>query len=487
MALRDAREFIDALEKAGQLQRIQKEVDWNLEAGAILRRCNEKGYPAPFIEKVKGYPEGYRLVGGLLGGSGSDKPFRRVAVAMGMDANTPTRDLIEEVIERTRNPVKPVIVDTGPCKENILLGKDVDLLKFPVPMIHMGDGGRFIGTWAAHITRDPDSGWVNWGMYRALVLTRTKMAGILNYFRHGGTHYYQKYQPRNVPMPIAVAITPPPLCDFVSASCFPAFVNEVDMAGSLRKQPVELVKCETNELYVPASSEIVIEAHVMPDDKAEEGPFGEYTGYRVAERTSKERIVYRVDAITFRNNPILAFSCMGMPIDESDVCGAVSGTAIYTADFRNKGYPIRGVYIPPWATDSIIISTKKPYGQYVNELAAGVWSNPSGRCLTTIIVVEDTVDPFNLYEVYHDLVFRCHPMKGIRKVEGASCSQLTPFLSGYERYYCMGAGVIYDCTAPNDWAFPPIEARFTNPAMYPREVQEKVLTNWTEYGYKAQE
>lgn len=485
MALKDAREFIEVLEKVGELQRIKKEVDWNLEAGAILRRCNEEGYPAPFLEKVKDYPSGYRLVGGLLGGSGKAKPFRRVAVGMEMDPDTSTQALIEEIIERTKNPIKPIVVKTGPCKENILLGKDIDLLRFPVPIIHLGDGGRFIATWHATITQDPDSGWVNWGMYRAEVLTRTKMAGFLLFFRHGGYHFYQKYVPRNQPMPIAVAITPPPLCDFASAMGFPTFVNEVDMAGALRKQPVELVKCETNDLYVPADSEIVIEAHVMPGDKVEEGPFGEYTGYRVSERTSKERIVYRVDAITFRNDPILAFSCMGMPIDESAVCGSLAYSAIYTADFRARGYPIRGVFVPPWAWNSIIISTKKPFGQYVNELASAVWCNPPGREIHVVIVVEDTVDPFDLHAVYHDLVYRCHPIKGIHKIEGGPVSPLSPYLSGYERYHGLGAGVIYDCTAPNDWPFPPREVRFTNPLMYPDEIQQKVLKRWKQYGYKT--
>ena len=485
MAIKDVREFIDRLEDAGELIKIKKEVDWNLEAGAILRKCNETGLPAPFFEKVKDYPKGYRLAGGLLGGSGREHPFRRFAIAMEMDPDTSTEDLVEEIVRRTKTPIKPNIVESGPCKENILLGDDVDLLRFPIPMIHMGDGGRFMATWHITVTKDPDSGWVNWGMYRAEMITPTKMAGMLLFFRHGGYVYYQKHEPRNEPMPIAVAIGPPPLCGFSSVMCCPAFTDEADMAGALRKEPVNLVKCETSDLYVPADSEIVIEATIMPYDRLEEGPFGEYTGYRVSERTPRERILYRVNAITFRNDPILTFSNMGMPIDESAVCGSLSYSAIYTEDFRSRGYPIRGVFVPPWSWNSIIISTKKPFGQYVNELASAVWCNPPGREIHVVIVVEETVNPFDLYEVYHDLVFRCHPIKGIHKVEGGPVSPLSPYLSAYERYHGLGAGVIYDCTTPNDWPFPPREVRFTNPLMYPEEIQKKVLETWEEYGYKT--
>jgi 4-hydroxy-3-polyprenylbenzoate decarboxylase len=485
MAHMDVREFADRLEQAGEVVRIKQEVDWNLEAGAILRRCNETGSPAPFIEKVKGYPEGYRMFGGLLGGSGRENPFRRVAVAMEMDPDTPAEDLVEEIIARTQTPIKPVIVDTGPCKENILKGKDVDLLKFPAPMVHHGDGGRFIATWHVSVTKDPDSDWVNWGVYRGEVLTRTKMSGQLLFFRHGGYSYYLKHEPKNETMKIATAIGPPPLCSFSAVMGCPTFVSEQDVAGGLGKEPVKLVKCETSDIYVPADSEIVIESTVMPHERVEEGPFGEYTGYRVSERTPRERILYHVDAITFRNDPIMTYSCMGMPIDESAVCGSLSYSAVYTEDFRKRGYPIRGVFLPPWAWNSIIISTKKPFGQYVNELASAVWANPPGREVHVIIVVEETVNPFDLYEVYHDLVFRCHPIRGIHKVEGGPVSPLSPYLSAYERYHGLGAGVIYDCTAANDWPFPPREVRFTNPLMYPEEIQEKVLGNWEAYGYRT--
>jgi 4-hydroxy-3-polyprenylbenzoate decarboxylase len=142
------------LEKEGEAIRIEEGVDWNLEAGAILRRSAEAGLPAVLFQKIKGYPKGYRLFGG-----GAAK-FKRMAIAMGMSPDTPPKELMEEYLKRKQQPIKPVVVKDGPCKENIQIGDKVDLLKFPVPMIHAGDGGRFIGAWHATITKDSQTGWI---------------------------------------------------------------------------------------------------------------------------------------------------------------------------------------------------------------------------------------------------------------------------------------------------------------------------------------
>ena len=128
----------------------------------MLRRSAEAGLPAPFFQKVKDYPRGYRLFGG-----GAAK-FSRIAIAMDMDPNTPVKELMEEYLRR-KQPIKPILVNDGPCKENIHIGDEVNLLGFPVPMVHDGDGGRYIGTWHLTISKDFDSDWVNWGMYRHML------------------------------------------------------------------------------------------------------------------------------------------------------------------------------------------------------------------------------------------------------------------------------------------------------------------------------
>ncbi|TAJ97310.1 UbiD family decarboxylase, partial [bacterium] len=167
MAMHDLRDFLDLLEKHGELQHIQEEVDWNLEMGAVTRRCYDLGAPAALFEKVKGYPKGYRALGAPLGPSKTPghSLFARTALALGLGPDASVKEIMASYLKRKERPIKPILVKSGPCKENILQGKEVDLLKFPSPLIHSGDGGRYIGTWHTVITKDPDSSWVNWGMY----------------------------------------------------------------------------------------------------------------------------------------------------------------------------------------------------------------------------------------------------------------------------------------------------------------------------------
>ncbi len=483
MAFQDVREFIEALESHGELKRIKQAVDWDVEAGAILRRCSEIGAPAPFFENIKEYPKGFnRLVGGLMAGSRKGD-FRRVAIAMGLNPDIGTADLIEETVKRLNNPIKPIVVKTGPCKQNIMKGDDIDPFIFPVPIIHKGDGGRFIASWHTVVTKDLDSEWVNWGMYRSQIVTKRKLTLQVGTYRHLGMMYYLKYEPRKVPMPVAIAIGTDPLVAMATVTDLPPYKSEVDVAGGLRKEPVSLVKCETNDLYVPANSEIVIEGRCMPGERAEEGPHGEYTGYRVSERGTVERPLMRVDAITFRNNPIMTFSNMGMPIDDSHTTASLTQSAALLQGLREKGLPVKGLFVPPWGPWGLtIVSTRKPYAYVVHEIGAAIWSHPVGRVNHYFIALDETADPYDARSVLHEITFKCHPVRGIRKQEGGPGAVLDPYLTAYERHFNLGACVTLDCTAPFDWEFPPIESRFTNPHLYPEDMQKKVVSNWKKYG-----
>ncbi|MBW1839817.1 MAG: UbiD family decarboxylase [Deltaproteobacteria bacterium] len=168
MPYQDLREWISALEKEGEIKRVEKEVDWDLEVGAITRRVYDLGAPAPLFEKIKGYPKGYRILSAPIGLSARNK-YARLALALDMPADSTIRDLTEEYIRRKKNPIPPVEVKEGPCQENVYLGEEVDLYKFPAPMVHEGDGGRYLSTWHTVISKDPDSGWVNYGMYRQMI------------------------------------------------------------------------------------------------------------------------------------------------------------------------------------------------------------------------------------------------------------------------------------------------------------------------------
>jgi len=201
MIFYDLREYIDYLDREGEIVHVKKEVDWNLEVGAIIRRSYDLKAPAPLFEKIRGYPPGYRILGAPLGTSSRQNAyFSRLAISLDMPPEATYEQIVKEYNQRCSRLIPPKFVETGPCKENILLGDDVDLLKLPVPLIHEGDGGRYLGTWHLVITRDPETDWVNWGMYRLMVVDGKTMACQIRPDQHIGLHYHQKYEVINQPM-----------------------------------------------------------------------------------------------------------------------------------------------------------------------------------------------------------------------------------------------------------------------------------------------
>ena len=475
MPFKDVREFISRLEKEGEAQRIDEEVDWNLEAGAMLRRCHELGLPAPFFQKVKGYPEGYRLFGGSL------SKFRRLAIAMGMDADTPPRELMEEYLRRKQQAKKPVLVNDGPCKENIHVGDEVNLLEFPALMMHGGDGGRYLGTFHLIVTKDLDSDWVNWGMYRHMLHNKNTLGIMAESHSHLGMMYRQGYEPRNKPMEVAIAIGVEPISSFCAASALSYGVSEVDIAGGIRGAPVELIKCETVDLAVPATAEIVIEGEIRPHERMDEGPFGEFTGYVVSSK--QPRPVIHVKAVTHRNNPILTMSCVGIPVDDNVIQSLVKGAESLEA-LRARGLPVTGVSVFSEASNFLAVVAVKPhYSRVAEDIAHVIWGSRMGHSTPYIMVVDDDVDPFNMAQVLHALVTKCHPYRGIVRLESSPTTSLIPFLNHHERQYRLGAKVYFDCTWPLDWDPSDVPKRVSFRDSYPAEIQEKALAKWRKYGY----
>lgn len=476
---KDNREFMKALEANDDLVTIQQEVDWDLEMGAIVRRVCERKSAAPYFKKIKDYP-GFEAFGAPLA------TYKRLAISMGMKANASVPEISDEYVKRTTgDPIKPVILDKkkAPCKENIWLDKDADLFKLPGPMVHGGDGGRYLATWHFVVSKDPDTGFVNWGMYRQSVFDEKTMVGPVLPFSDMGKMFYGKYVPKNKPMPFATVIGCDPLAGV--AACAPSPIPEDEFTGMLMGAPVELVKCETNDLYVPAHAEIIIEGDVIPNVWIEEAPFGEYTGYRTSPR--EPRTVYRVKAITFRNNPILTVSNMGVPTDEGQLLRSFSLGLEMRKLLESQGIPITGVFMWPESTHHlVVVGTKVAYSGIATQIANLVFGSKLSPWFHMVVVVDDKTDIYNKDEVIHDLCTKCHPIRGIRKYEQATGTPLYPFADPDDRKWSRGAQVLFDCTFPLDWpkGMVPIKVNFNNPDVYPREIQEKVLTNWKSYGFK---
>lgn len=472
---RDLRDFLAALRAEGELHTVSAEVDWDLEIGAITRLGIERGLPAMLFEHIKGYPEGYRVLANLLTAT---KPVKqgRLALGLGLPKDTPPSELIDEFGRRMKDRVAPREVTDGPCKRNVVLGDEVDLLRFPVPLLHAGDGGRYIGTWHLTISEDPDTGWVNWGIYRHMIHSRNSMSILSFPPQHGGQHY-AKYEARDEPMPIAIAIGTDPVCSIAADTQLPAGEDEASLAGALRGEPVELVKCETNDLYVPAGSELVVEGFVRPHERKLDGPFGEYTGYLGRDPVNVP--IIDVSCVTYRDDPILTVSNMGKPWDEAGVISSIAVSAIVAADLRRKNIDCTAVYCPP-PDFGVIIAVRPQYVGYAHTVASAVWGSKVGIHRPFVIVVEDDVDVTDLEDVYWCLVTRMNPERNIHVFRNTPGHSLFPFLTQAEREARRGSRVLMDATFPTDEE-PPLVLDFEHG--WPPEVRQKVLDRWQEYGF----
>jgi 4-hydroxy-3-polyprenylbenzoate decarboxylase len=481
MAFKDLREFIAALQGYGLAVDIKQDVHWNLEVGAITRRVNELGAPSPLFSKITGYPDGYRIFGAPI------NTWPKAAVALGLDPDVGAEGVCTYLRKKMGERIKPVVLDRrdAPCKENIVMGDDVDVRKFPAPVSHDGDGGRYISTWHCNVTRDPETGWVNWGMYRSMIASKNTLTGVVRPTIHMGYHYFRHYKKKKMDMPFAIAIGPEPVSAFMACSKPPAGVDEVEIAGALRGQPVELVKCETNDLQVPATSEIVFEGVISATEKDFEGPFGEWTGYSANVRD--ERPIYKINCITYRNDPILTYSCTGTPTDESGLVIGAWRSAELTDVLEKEGIPVTGVYYPPeCAVFLAVVGMKSSVMKSANiaqRISSRIFGSEIGNNLPYIIVVDEDVDIYNLNDVMHAFVTKCHPYRGITRLEHATGFSFMPFLNGQERLLGIGAKAYFDCTWPLQWdPITEIPPKTSFRTRYPREVQEHVLANWESYG-----
>jgi len=475
MIFKDLRQFIDALERTGDLVRIKQEVDWDLEAAAITARSCEIQGPAPFFERLKDYPEGGRLFGAPLA------TYRRLAIALGFDPNISVKELMTEYERRIKRPVKPIIVKDGPCNENRMLGTDVDLYRFPAPMVHNGDGGRYVGTWHIVVTKDPDSEWINWGMYRLMIHNKRNLVGLLMPFQHLGSILYSKYIPKRLPMPFAVVLGASPLCSLVAGVSFKKGESEVDYAGGLSQEPIQLIKCETNDLLVPAYAEIVIEGEILPNVKLPEGPFGEFPGYRTGGSNLSPAL--QVKAITYRNNPIICMCTEGIGITDR-IGPSIAGAIEIKNRLLRHGINVVDVHMPPEMMSLVaVVSVKAKQANIASKIMDVVHKHRT--LVPKIIIVDEDIDIFNLAEVAHAFATRCHPSRGTTISPEREGWTLFPYLSPQERAERKVTGVIYDCTWPPDWTRErDIPVRLSFGQSFPKELQDKVISKWNSYGFK---
>jgi len=493
MACQDLRGWIKQLEQAGELKKIRAEVDWNLELGGITRRVfNEQG-PALLFEDIKGYRQG-RCSKLFVGGLATPK---RLSLSLGLPEDATIKQQIELVRQRFKERIKPIAVSTGPVKENIIRGKDINLEDFPVPKWHHKDGGRYINTTAGVVTQDPDTQWLNVGIYRGMIAGRDKIGTGIAAAQHGGSMFV-KYRERGESMPIALIYGGDPSMFFTACAGVPSEVSEYEIMGAIRQKPVELVQCETNNLMVPADAEIVIEGTLSPDPKdfVMEGPFGEYTGYYGGSRSMKPAI--KVECITHRNDPIFQGTLEGFGPrhpNEDSVCTQVSCSANVKNILASSGIPgVRDVYmLPASCANNAVIQIHKTYQGQAKQIGLAVWGSslPYWQCKNLIIVDED-IDIYDFAAIEWAIAYRVNPaMDDLIVVPGLPGSPLDPSTPLAQRLDVarLGAGrwnrILIDAT--KNWLLPPEEEWGGD--IYPPlafimepEVEALVQSRWKEYG-----
>jgi 4-hydroxy-3-polyprenylbenzoate decarboxylase len=490
----DLRWYLGELEKQGELKTVDKVMHWDLEAPAVCAMTNRVGGPAVHFRKVRGYPEGYTLAGSLFTGPGTANPhprtpWTRLAIALGLDKNIGYEELMDKLIERRNQPLPPTRVATGSCKEIVLSGEQVDLLAFPFPKLHQEDGGRYING-CITIAKDP-SGPVHWGSYRWMIQNKNTLVG---YFApQGGAIFppqsplasiHAGYEARNQVMPLCIALGGDPAAFLAANLRLPPGTNEAEIAGGLRQDPLELVKAETNDLLVPAQAEIIIEGEVRPGERAMEGPFPGWTRYGQA----IPQPVLHVKAITHRRNPILPFIVESKVSDSLALASVLGSMELTRAVRQETNAPIRWLNLPVESClGLLVVSTMNRWRGFVYFLSEFFHMQKSRWWFDKLIFVEGDVRPIDLDEVMRDIGAKCHPLRNIH-VEGSwgPLSPVVNYATPEERERGTMPLVTIDTTWPAHWEPTELPKRVTFEGCYPRDIQDRVIARWKEYGLKGQ-
>ncbi len=398
MALRDLRDFIDLLEKRGELKRISTEVDPYLEITEICDRTLRSNGPALLFENPK---NSIPMLANLFGTP------RRVALAMGQEDLEGLRE-VGRLLALLKEPsppkgwkdllqnlpnyrqvlnIKPNVKRSAPFQEVIIDEDDIDLASLPIQTCWPGDAGPLV-TWPLVITRGPNQDRQNLGIYRMQLIGRNRL--IMRWLSHrGGALDFRDWQAAHpgIPFPISIAIGADPATTLATVTPIPDTLSEYAFAGLLRGEKTDVVACQTNDLQVPASAEIILEGVIEPNDMADEGPFGDHTGYY---NEVEKFPVFTVKKLMRRKDAIYHSTYTGRPPDEPSVLGVALNEVF--VPLLQKQYPeIVDFYLPPEGCSyrMAVISMKKQYPGHAKRVMMGAWSFLRQFMYTKFVIVTD--------------------------------------------------------------------------------------------------
>ena len=482
----DLRAYLEALDALGDVRHVTREVSADLEAAAIIRLSTERGGPLPLFENVAGVAPGFRLFGAPAAlSSVPGKPFARLALSLGLPAESTGAELVDH-LARTRDvpPVPPKLVsrEEAPCKQNILLGDEATLDRFPVPRVHQDDGGNYPNTWGVIVAKTPDGQWVNWSISRVMQIDGTHLTGQVHRSQHIG-RIWEQWAKLGRPMPFALVQGGDPAISVIGGIPIPGGVDEAGFIGALHGEPVPVVRCETSDLEVPATAEIVIEGYMSPSRDVLEGPFAEFNGYANAEQTRQP--LFTIEAITYRDDPIWPIIAVGRPADDAHVVMGTGESSQLLAELREAGLPVTTVWLPlPLAAHWSVITVPGNWretlpgispAEFAHRIADVVDASRAGRFASHVFVLDDDIDPTNDSDVLWALASRIHPVDR-KEVRMGPIHAIELCYTDEERHAVHGPVVISHAlqAAPGEGRMP--HASFAQ--AYPPEIQTKALQTW---------
>lgn len=441
----DQRWFIDALEQAGEMVRIPAEVDWDLELGHIAKLNEERAGPALLFENVRGYR--MPVLASML------TTTRRMALALRAPEGSTLCELARAWVGRTRRPVPPKVVSPleAPVCANSIPEEEIDLLSLiPVPRLYPGDGGRYIGTAVSVVTKDPDSEWVNVGTYRGQVFDGRTL-GLQPIKGKDADLHIQNARARGMErMPIALVFGYDPLLFLCSSTLFGRGIQEYEMVGALRGEPVALVEGKYSGLPVPAHAEVVVEGDLVINDLRKEGPFGEYTGYYSGQPTPKVWI--DVKHVLLRDDPVFPITSVGRPVTDTHMIQALNRTATLWKDLEDMRLPgIKSVYFLPESGGRFIaiISVDQKYPGHAEQVGTAALGTSTGHYgVKYIILVDGDVQADDLPRVWWAIAMRSQPSR-CEVIRRGRSTPLDPSLPIDQRY--MTSKMIINACLPYEW------------------------------------
>ena len=442
----DLRDWIHKVDAMGELKHVNgADTDKDIgQATDVLHHT--AGSPAVLFDNIPGYDPGYRVLVNAF------NTHSRIAFSVGVPHDVPLKAQQAAWRERLNEfqPLKYVEVTDGPVMENIMRGDDVNMLRFPAPLWHPRDGGRYIGTGSFDVTRDPDDGWVNCGTYRVMLHNAKQVGYYISPGKHGRIHR-QKWFDRNEPCPVVMVLGSNPLMFLASCTEIQYGLTEYDWVGGISGQPVRTIKGPITGLPFPADAEIVLEGYASNTTRLPEGPFGEWTGYYASD--TRPEPVLDIKAIYHRNDPVLLGLPPNKPVDEQSRYRAWLRSALLYDDIQKAGVPdVQGV----WAHEVggsrlfLAVSIKQRYAGHARQAGHVAAMCHAGAYLGRfVVVVDEDIDPTNLEDVMWAMCTRSDPERSIDLIKRAWSGPLDPAIHPDEKGF--NSRLIIDACRPYEW------------------------------------